>query len=486
MLVVPSDRECHGRVMRPLIVWRGVAAALALACTTSAAATTRVCPGDCDGDGAVTAADLAGLVEISLDRGGAAACVAGDTTCDDAISVDEIVAAAGRDCVGTPPRGELAVAASPPMGLLDEIPDGPLVGGTPRMPAQYGVADPAEVEVQVVATGLEVPWAIDFAADGRLFVSERPGRIRVVAGGDLDPIPWVTIDVDDSTSEGGLMGMALHPDFPAEPWVYACYTAPAGAGEINRISRWREVDGRGRSEEILLGDIPAASIHDGCRLKFGPDGMLYASTGDAGQRDPAQDLGSPLGKILRLRPDGSVPADNPFGPTSPVYSYGHRNPQGLAFRPSDGLLLSTEHGPSFEFGLRARDEVNVIAGGGNYGWPEAVGAPSVAPFRDPLLMYAGTALPPAGASFYAGAAIPAWTGDFFFASLGQRHLHRVVFDRCDRVVELERLFANAYGRLRDVVEGPDGALYVATSNRDGRGRPTDDDDRILRLAAAAQ
>src|SRR5262249_24919318 len=156
-------------------------------------------------------------------------------------------------------------------------------------------------------------------------------------------------------------------------WVYVCYTFDDAGTSQNRISRWCEVAGRGSSEQILVDRFPGAIAHDGCRLKFGPDGRLYATTGDATQRSMAQDLSSLSGKILRLNRDGTVPSDNPFGSTSPVFSYGHRNPQGLAFDPSTGTLFSTEHGPTTEFGLGNYDEVNVIVAGGNYGWPLAVG-----------------------------------------------------------------------------------------------------------------
>jgi glucose/arabinose dehydrogenase len=175
-----------------------------------------------------------------------------------------------------------------------------------------------------------------------------------------------------------------------------------------------------------------------------------------------------------------------------VYSYGHRNPQGLAFEPQSGALFSTEHGPSGEFGLHAYDEVNIIVPGGNYGWPLAVGAPGLPQFRDPILCYPHEAVPPGGATFYTSTAIPQWTGNFFFTSLRAEHLQRVVLDASrKRVIAIERLFEKApdsgvYGRLRDVIEGPDGALYVTTSNRDGRGSPASDDDRILRIAPAGK
>jgi glucose/arabinose dehydrogenase len=389
------------------------------------------------------------------------------------------------------PRGVKVVDASEPVGIIRQTPDGPIVGGAPRMPAQYRVTTPDEVRVETLVSQLEIPWSLAFAPDGRLFITERPGRVRVVHAGVLDPTPWATLPVR-AAGEGGLMGLAFDPDFNKEPWVYVCYTFDDNGAPDNRISRLREVSGHGADEQILLDRFPGGMFHDGCRLKFGPDGKLYATTGDTFQRSLAQDLSSLAGKILRLNADGSVPADNPFGPTSFVYSYGHRNPQGLAFDPQTGTLFSTEHGPSGEVGFGAYDEVNIIVAGGNYGWPLVVGAPGLSQYRDPLLVYLDIAVPPAGATFYSAPRIPQWTGNFFFTSLGAQHLQRVILDASrQHVVAIERLFERdtdngVYGRLRDIVQGPDGALYMCTSNRDGRGTPAPDDDRVLRLLPAAE
>ncbi len=352
------------------------------------------------------------------------------------------------------------------------------------MPAQFSVATPSEVRVDTLVKGLEVPWSLAFAPDQRLFVTERRGRIRVVRNGTLDPQPWATIAVR-AIGEGGLMGLALSPNFDSDRWAYVCYTVSENDEAVNRISRWREIDGHGGEEQILVDHIAGGDNHDGCRLKFGPDGKLYATTGEGFQRARAQDLTSLSGKILRLNPDGSVPSDNPFGPNSLIYTYGNRNPQGLAFEPRSGALFATEHGPSGEVGLGAYDEVNIIIAGGNYGWPIVVGAPGNPLYRDPLLTYPSSAVPPSGATFYSSEQIASWTGNLFFTSLGAQHLQRVVFNGHGEVTAIERLFNGVYGRLRDVIEGPDGALYVSTSNRDGRGRPAEEDDRILRIVSAS-
>lgn len=341
---------------------------------------------------------------------------------------------------------------------------------TPSAPAQA-----VDVEVGVVATRLDTPWALAFAPDGRLFVTERPGRLRLIENGRLRDQPIATLPVQE-TAEGGLMGLALHPDFPREPYLYVMYTYSGERGLRNRIARLRFDDSSAREDSVLLDNLPAGSIHDGGRLKIGPDRLLYATLGEVGDTSLAQNPSSPAGKILRLNLDGTPPAGNPF-PGSHVYTLGHRNPEGLAFRRSTGRLYSTEHGPT------GNDEVNLIEAGQNYGWPRAQGADHPAPYRSPIATYSPS-IAPSGATFYYGSAIPQWTGSLFFTTLRGEHLRRLVIDEADslRVLADERLYQGQYGRLRDVAEGPGGVLYVATSNRDGRGSPSEDDDRILRIA----
>ncbi|MDR5683666.1 MAG: PQQ-dependent sugar dehydrogenase [Armatimonadota bacterium] len=337
-----------------------------------------------------------------------------------------------------------------------------------------GVPVASAPQVTTYLRGLEVPWAIAFAPDGRAFVSERPGRVRVVRDGRLDSSPVATLPVAH-VGEGGLLGLAVHPEFPRQPFVYVYYTYDQN-GLRNRIERLREQDGRLVRDRVILDNIPGARIHDGGRILFGPDGMLYVGTGDAAQRALAQDRQSLAGKILRLTPDGGIPPDNPF-PGSAVYSLGHRNVQGLAWHPQTRRLYATEHGPSGELG-RAHDEVNLIRPGANYGWPEVVCGTPRAGFVDALACSGEETWAPAGASFVTQGA---WRGRLLVANLRGAHLRVFVLSEDGtRVVRQERML-EGFGRLRDVVEGPDGALYVLTSNRDGRGRPADDDDRILRV-----
>lgn len=339
---------------------------------------------------------------------------------------------------------------------------------------------PADLTSQTVAGGLDTPWALAFAPDGRIFLSERPGRIRIIERGQLSSEPWLTLPVAAS-SESGLMGLALDPQFAQNRFVYAAYTYRNDAGRLtNRLVRLREDSmGKGGFDKILLDNVAAANNHDGGRVKFGPDGKLYWTTGDAQTTRYAQDVKSLSGKILRLNSDGSIPSDNPFV-NSYVYSYGHRNPQGLAWQPGSGRLYATEHGPSGFQGC-CRDEVNFIEPGKNYGWPEIRGDETKDGLVAPVI-HAGTSetWAPGGATFVSRGP---WSGSLLFTGLRGQTLYRVVLDSHNprRVEKLERYFARQYGRLRDVVEAPDGSLYLLTSNRDGRGRPVDEDDRVLRL-----
>jgi glucose/arabinose dehydrogenase len=333
----------------------------------------------------------------------------------------------------------------------------------------------------VVAGNLQVPWALAFAEDERLFFTERPGSLRVIVDGALQPEPVADLDVVVS-GEGGLLGLTLDPGFVENGYLYVTYTYSDSGRSLNRISRLTLRDGKAGDEWILLDGIPGARYHDGGRLAFGPDGKLYATTGDAGSPDLAQRTDSLAGKILRLNPDGSVPDDNPF-PGSPIYSYGHRNPQGLAWQPSTGVLWSTEHGPSGEFGLCCRDELNRIQPGANYGWPIVTASAGDPRFVDPVLHSGNDTWAPAAVVFYDGEALAPWQGDLFFGALRGVHLQRVELGgpEGDQVVAVERLYAGQYGRIREVAVGPDGYLYFTTSNRDGRGAPAPDDDRILRI-----
>jgi glucose/arabinose dehydrogenase len=350
---------------------------------------------------------------------------------------------------------------------------------TPQTPAPTPSADVFVTEdgvrfrVEVLATNLRIPWSLVFAPDGRLFVTERPGRVRIMNLAARTSELALTLDDVRAEGEGGLLGLALDPEFAQNQFVYLYYTANLSGG-VNRVVRYREVSNRLGERAVLLDNIPASAIHDGGRLRFGPDGLLYITAGDAANTSLAQDLGSLAGKILRLNRDGTTPRDNPFG--SPVYSYGHRNPQGLDWHPVTRELWASEHGPTGD------DEINVIDRAANYGWPTIQGAQTFAGMRTPIAFYA-PAIAPSGASFYRGQRFPTFVNNFFVATLRGEHILRLRVD-ARRVVAQERLLNDRYGRIRDVVVGPDELLYFCTSNNDGRGDTVSEDDRIARLVPA--
>jgi len=365
------------------------------------------------------------------------------------------------------------VTAAPPTAVP------PAQAAPTTAPAPQGTPT---VSTEVVARNLDTPWAIDFAPDGRTFVSERPGRIRVMKDGQLLSEPWATLDAAE-VGEGGLMGIALDPQFAQTHFVYASYTARAGAAIQNRVVRLRDdpaagPGGKGTLEKVLLESIPASSFHDGSRVKFGPDGKLYVTMGDAQNPAAAQDRATLNGKILRLNPDGTVPPDNPF-PGLATYSYGHRNPQGLAWQPGTNRLYATEHGPSGT--PCCQDELNYVEPGKNYGWPTITGDATREGMVSPIRQSgATTTWAPSGATFVTKGP---WSGALLFTGLRGTSLYKVGLDPADpsKVTSFETLFEQQFGRLRDVAEAPDGALYLLTSNQDGRGQPTPEDDRIIRV-----
>jgi quinoprotein glucose dehydrogenase len=303
----------------------------------------------------------------------------------------------------------------------------------------------------------------------------------LIVGGQVRAQPYLTVDSTVESGEGGLMGLALHPRFPDQAFVYATQTFQNASGNLeNRVIRLRHLGDRAEFDRVILDGIPGGRNHNGGRIAFGPDGMLYIGAGETFQGELAQDMKSLGGKILRVTPDDGIPADNPFS-NSPIYTLGNRNPQGFAWQPQTGVMFSSEHGPSGENGWRGHDELNLILRGDNYGWPRVIGAPGRTGFDDPIVFWADGA-PPGNMAF--------WRGDLYIATLRRQALVRVSLERVDqtfRATRLENWFASSngqgrYGRLRDAVVGPDGALYVTTSNQDGRASPRDGDDRILRIA----
>ena len=349
-------------------------------------------------------------------------------------------------------------------------------------------------KVDTVASGLTVPWELVFLPDGSLLVTERGGRVRVVSGGQVQPQPALTLNVVSAAgAEGGLLGMALHPGFPNPADVYLYYTYNGSGGHTNRVSRFAFQDGRLTGERVILDGVPGGQLyHFGGRLGFGPDRMLYVTVGEGQHPERAADLHSLGGKVLRLRDDGSVPDDNPF-PGSPVWAYGFRNPEGLAWDQAGRLYVSSNGpsgGVSSDFGLCCHDEVDLVQRGGFYGWPVMAGnAPAGRPqdygnppSRVPPIAESGggVAWAPSGMAFYTPDAHEQAT--LLLAALKTQELRRLVIDPADPAhVTRQEVVLSGEGRLRDVVSGTDGCAYVLTSNRDGRGSPRAGDDRILKL-----
>ena len=337
------------------------------------------------------------------------------------------------------------------------------------------------VTVEVWAENLTVPWTLLFLPNGDALVAQRPGSIVRVPKGSSEQVPFLDVPQVVQKGDAGLMGMALHPDFENEPYIYAMHAYEDDQGGlVNRVVRFEYQGDTATLDRVVFDDIPGHAIHIGGRIAFGPDGMLYVGTGYRDNPKAAQDLDSLAGKILRITPEGDIPLDNPFD-DSPIYSYGHRVVQGLAWDPETGAMFNSEHGPSGEDyvgEVGQRDEINRVEKGGNYGWPEVVGAPGITEYNDPIVMWKDASVPPAGMAFH--------KGDLYVATLKSQALVRIVFGDDYQVEKIERWFASSptkgvYGRIRDVTVGPDGHLYITTSNTDGRAELRPNDDKILRL-----
>ena len=348
----------------------------------------------------------------------------------------------------------------------------------------YGPPGMTALKAETVVSGLEVPWGIAFLPGGDWLVTERPGRVRLLRDGVI-VATVLTLPIAPG-AEGGLLGIAASPAFEQDGFFYVYATVVIDGARVNRVLRYH-LDAAHRVatlDRIILDRLPGAEFHDGGRLRFGPDGMLYVGTGDA--RDPslAQSKQSLGGKILRLTPEGGVPSDNPFFP-SPIFILGVRNTQGFDWI-DRSLMVVTDHGPSGELGRTGHDEVNLARAGDNLGWPKIYGCGMASGLVTPALTWED-AVPPGGAAIYTGTAIPEWRGSVLIGTLRSKHLHRVELDPENprRVRRHEVYFQGdpptGFGRLRETIMGPDGELYVTTSNCDGRGICPPTQDRILRL-----
>ena len=361
----------------------------------------------------------------------------------------------------------------------------------PSPPRALAPPGPLNFRVDTVAAGLQVPWALAFLPGGTILVTERPGRVRVISNGQLQPGPALSLDVDSAPgNESGLLGMAVHPGFPNPPYVYAYYTYDrASVGKTDRVSRFTYAAGTLSDEHVILDGLKGGSCcHFGGRIGFGPDGMLYVTVGDAQQPARAVDPASPNGKVLRVRDDGSIPVDNPFS-GSPAWAYGLRNPEGLAWD-AGGRLYVSNNGPTGEFGLFHNDEIDLIQRGAFYGWPVKAGNTPAGrpqdygnpPDRVPPVAWSGNSVTwaPSGMTFYSPRAGEQPT--LLVAGLAAQALLRFTIPpESPGTSSGEEVLLRGPGRLRDAESGPDGCLYVLTSNRDGRGSPQPGDDKVLRL-----
>ncbi len=318
----------------------------------------------------------------------------------------------------------------------------------------------AEVDQEIILTNLNIPWEIGFLPSGQILITQRPGTLLLVDENQEK----IEVDGVRHIGEGGLLGLAVHSDFEENNWIYLYLTSEVDGVITNRVERYQLIDNQLTDRTIIIDNIPGAAVHDGGRIKFGPDGYLFITTGDAGEPDLAQNQDSLAGKILRLEADGSIPDDNPFG--NEVWSLGHRNPQGLTWDEQE-RLWATEHGRS---GVQSGyDELNLIEPGENYGWPVIQGPEERQGMVAPVIQSGpDTTWAPAGAEFF--------QGSIYFAGLRGSRLYQYQIE----TGQLAEHLVDKYGRLR-AVSLYDGYLYLSTSNTDGRGDPIDKDDRIIKI-----
>lgn len=333
-----------------------------------------------------------------------------------------------------------------------------------------------DFRVTPVVDGLTAPWGLAFLPGGDILVTERPGRLRVIRDGVLQPYPVAGLPDVAVAGQGGLLDVALHPDFSDNRWVYLSYAASGVGGYGTEVARGRYRDDRLEEVEVIFRALPKepGGRHFGSRLVFDNDGYLYITLGDRGNRPNGQDLGTHTGSIIRVRDDGSVPDDNPFagGERPEIFTYGHRNVQGAALHPATGVLWTQEHGP------QGGDEVNLIKSGRNYGWPvisyganygsgTKIGEGTHKPGMEQPVWYWDPSIAPSGMTFYTGNQFPQWRNSVFVGALKYELLVRLELDG-ERVVQEERMLEDEYGRIRTVAEGPDGNLYLLTDERDGQ------------------
>lgn len=336
-------------------------------------------------------------------------------------------------------------------------------------------------DTAVIATGLDTPWEILWGPDNMLWITERGGTVSRINPDSRERVVLLNIDVTQQ-GEAGLLGMALHPDFASNPFVYLVYNYSDAGNIRERLVRFTLLNNQLVNEEVLINDIPGNTYHNGSRLVFDASGKLLMTTGDAGNMQLAQDPSSLNGKLLRINPDGSVPDDNPT-PGSYVWALGLRNSQGLAISPS-GIIYATEHGPETD------DEVNILQEGRNYGWPDVRGMCDTDTenlfcdefnVMEPMVAYTPT-LALAGLAWYGDGLIDEWRNSLLVTSLKAGQLLALhLNDQGTAITGTTVIYNNELGRLRDICVSPEGRVFISTSNRDGRGDPDADDDKIIEL-----
>lgn len=319
----------------------------------------------------------------------------------------------------------------------------------------------AGVTDKVVIDNLDSPWAVVAGPDGNIWISELGGTIKIFNPNFVLQKTLTGFPELEPNGQGGLMDIAFHPQFARNGWIYIAYTVDAG-GSHTRVNRFKYANGQ-LTEHKIIFDGPSGEdgAHFGGRLMFDDKGYLYASFGERHHKEKAQSLTEWNGKIIRLKDDGSIPADNPFGANNPIFTLGHRNPQGLAMHPVSLKLYDSEHGPTGYDAPGGGDEINELVAGSNYGWPLHHHRDIAPGFVSPLLEYT-PAIAPSGIAFYTGTLIPQWKNDLFVATLAGAHLLRVRFDANGNITETEKLLVGKYGRLRDVGTSPDGSLLIVS------------------------
>ena len=329
----------------------------------------------------------------------------------------------------------------------------------------------AEMSIDIIVDGLNNPWEMVFASNGDIYFSERDGRIWKIE--DFGEAKVIQTFPKSGAIEGGTLGLALHPNFEQNQKIYIYQTNLELEFFKNKVYSFTVNGDELKDKEIVIDEIPGAPWHDGGRIAFGPDEKLYITTGDAINPGWSQDLSSLAGKILRINPDGTIPDDNPFDSSS-IFSYGHRNPQGIAWS-NDGLLVSSEHGPSGEMGY-GHDEINVIVKGGNYGWPKVVGDSFEGSFVNPIIHSGQSTWAPSGMVFFDSGMIPSLDGKFLVGALRGQHLMVLDIAKDGSLISAEKMFEGDFGRIRTAQISPDGVLYLLTANGDN--------DKIVRISEA--